>query len=223
MNGLQRRLIELIAKIKYRKVCTIEKNAIVYGDCCFEGKNKISPEAYVVSVNMGFASYIGKSSVISHALIGRFCSIGEQVRLVRARHPIDGFASTHPAFYSTNALASLVNKDKFEEYKQNKDGLSLVVGNDVWIGNNVLIKAGVNIGDGAVIAMGAVVTKDVPDYSIVGGVPARILKYRFTEEQRSELKKKKWWNKEINWIEKNANLFENINDVLAALEENEEK
>ena len=97
-----------------------------------------------------------------------------------------------------------MNKDKFEEYKQNKDGLSLVVGNDVWIGNNVLIKAGVNIGDGAVIAMGAVVTKDVPDYSIVGGVPARILKYRFTEEQRSELKKKKWWNKEINWIEKNA-------------------
>lgn len=223
MNGLQRRLMGLIAKIKYRKVCTIEKNAIVYCDCCFEGKNKISPEAYVMSVDMGFASYIGKSSVISHALIGRFCSIGEQVRLVRARHPIDGFASTHPAFYSTKTLASLVGNDKYDEYTQNKDGISLIVGNDVWIGNNVLIKAGVCIGDGAVIAMGAVVTKDIPDYSIVGGVPARVLKYRFTEEQREKLKKKKWWNKEINWIEKNADLFENIEDVLVAMEDNEER
>lgn len=84
---------------------------------------------------MGFASYIGKASVISQAKIGRFCSIGDQVKLVRARHPVDGFASTHPAFYSSATIASFVKKDKYEEYEQNDDGLSLVVGNDVWIGS----------------------------------------------------------------------------------------
>ena len=223
MNKLQKKLVRLISKIKYRGNCIIEKDAIVYGNCHFEGKNKISPEAHVVSVDMGFASYIGKASVISHAIIGRFCSIGEQVKLVRAKHPIDGFASTHPAFYSTATLASFVNNNKFEEYEQSSDGISLVIGNDVWIGNNVLIKAGIRIGDGAVIAMGSVVTKDIPDYAIVGGVPAKILKFRFSKEQRSKLQQLKWWNKEIAWIEKNADIFDNIDNVLRVLNEDKEK
>lgn len=131
MNGIEKRIVRLFAVIKYRHDCKIERDAIVYGDCHFEGKNKISPEAYAVSIDMGFASYIGKASVISHAKIGRFCSIGDQVKLVRARHPVDGFASTHPAFYSSATIASFVKKDKYKEYEQNDDGLSLVVGNDV--------------------------------------------------------------------------------------------
>lgn len=221
MNRVQKRIIRLLALIKYGHNCKIERDAIVYGDCHFEGKNKISPEAYVVSVDMGFASYIGKSSVFSHAKIGRFCSIGEQVKLVRAKHPIEGFASTHPAFYSTVTLANFVKNNKFEEYERGNDGMSLSVGNDVWIGDNVLIKAGIHIGDGAVIAMGAVVTKDVPEYAIVGGVPAKILRYRFSENQRLELQKLKWFDRDIGWIKKNADVFENIDDVLAILKEDE--
>lgn len=219
MNRLQKGIVRIIARAKYKGICLIEKDAVVYGDCHFEGKNKISPEAHIVSVDMGFASYIGKASVISHAKIGRFCSIGDQVKLVRARHPVDGFASTHPAFYSSATIASFVKKDKYEEYEQGDDGLSLVVGNDVWVGSNVLIKAGVHIGDGAVIAMGAVVTKDVPDYAIVGGVPAKILRYRFTEKQRTELQRLKWWNKDVNWISKNADIFDNVDNLIVALKE----
>lgn len=84
---------------------------------------------------------------------------------------------------------------------------------------NVLIKAGVHIGDGAVIAMGAVVTKDVPDYAIVGGVPARILRYRFTESQRTELQRLKWWNKDVSWISKNADIFDNVDNLIVTLKE----
>lgn len=223
MNKIQKAIVRAIGIMKYRHKCVIEKDAIVYGNCQFEGKNKISTEAHVVSVDMGFASYIGKASTLSHAKIGRFCSIGENVKLIRARHPVDGFASTHPAFYSTATLASFVEKNKFKEYEQNHQGVSLVVGNDVWIGNNALLKAGIHIGDGAVIAMGAVVTNDVPDYAIVGGVPARIIRYRFSEEQRSKLIGIKWWNKDIKWIKENADLFENVDDVLKVLEKEERK
>lgn len=70
------------------------------------------------------------------------------------------------------------------------------IGNDVWIGDNVIIKNGVKIGDGAVVGLGAVVTKDVPPYAVVAGVPAKIIKYRFSDEIISELLELEWWNLE---------------------------
>ena len=92
------------------------------------------------------------------------------------------------------------------------DRFSVIAGNDVWIGDRVLIKGGVRIGDGAVIGMGAVVTKDVPPYAVVGGVPARIIKKRFTGEQISELLSQNIWGKPIEWIEANAERFESIDN-----------
>lgn len=217
MNKLERFVVSTVAKIKYRKKCVVEQDAVVYGNCIFEGMNKISPGAHVTSTSLGYASYIGKNSIFSHAKIGRFCSIGDDVKLIRATHPVEGFVSTHPAFYSTATLSSFVSVDKYKDIEEDEKGISLCIGSDVWIGNNVLIKAGITIGDGAVIAMGAVVTKDVPDYAIVGGVPAQIIRYRYSDEIRCKLIDLKWWNKDIHWIEENASLFEHVEDLLGAL------
>ena len=85
------------------------------------------------------------------------------------------------------------------------------VGNDVWIGENVFFQGGVIIGDGAVVLAGAVVTKDVPPYAIVGGVPAKVLKYRYDEETIKFLLSIKWWDKDVNWLRDNWQLLCDIN------------
>lgn len=95
--------------------------------------------------------------------------------------------------------------EKYTEFKR-----QIEIGNDVWIGDSVLILDGVKIGDGAVLAAGAVVTADVPPYAIVGGVPAKVIRYRFNEDEIEHLIKLKWWDKSEQWIKENAHLFSNV-------------
>ena len=181
----------------------------------FGGCNKISRGAIIGGTIIGRYSYIGCNSNLSDALIANFTSIGANVAVVASTHPSDQYVSTSPAFFSTRrqAVRTFANKDTFNEHLC-IDGKSVIIGNDVWIGDNVLIKGGVKIGDGAIIAMGAVVTKDVPPYAIVGGVPAKIIKYRFKSEQIEELLKTRWWNKPDEWLSTHANDFNNIDKFL---------
>lgn len=99
------------------------------------------------------------------------------------------------------------------DFPKQKDS---VIGNDVWIGNNVCIKQGITIGDGAIIATGAVVTKNVLPYTIYGGVPAKLIKKRFTDEQIEELLKIKWWDWNIEKIKLATinNDFDNIDSFI---------
>lgn len=177
----------------------------------FEGYNYVARKANVGGTYLGRNSYVGFDTTITNSKIGRFCSIGEGVRIISDNHPSTVFVSTCPSFYSTRKQNGqcFVSEIKFEEYLD-IDGYRIIVGNDVWIGSHSIIRGGITIGDGAIIAMGAVVTKDVPPYAIVGGVPAKIIKYRFTEEQIKQLLTLQWWNKTDLWFQEHADEFSNI-------------
>jgi len=196
-------------KIKLMKGCNIAQRST------FEGCNVIG-KATKFDGSIGFGSYMGANCEIS-AKIGRYCSIAENVKVVIGNHPSTVFVSTHPSFFSTKAQAgfSYVDKPLFEEFTYADDnGNFVVIGNDVWIGYGVSIMSGVTIGDGAIVAAGAVVTKDVEPYSIVGGIPAKIIKYRFSKDEIDYLLKIKWWDKSQDWIKSNAYLFSNVSDFV---------
>ena len=143
---------------------------------------------------IGAYSYIGDDCRLGKVKIGKFCSISPNVKVVTGNHPIE-YISTSPVFYSTakQCGVTFTSDDIYQDMSYTASGYACEVGNDVWIGENVLIKGGVKIGDGAIIAMGAVVTKDVEPYTFGGGVPAKIIKKRFSSELQDQLEKYKWW------------------------------
>src|SRR5690606_26547707 len=137
------------------------------------------------------------------------------VKCIFGNHPTSDFVSTHPSFFSLSPPIDLKFSEKqlFEEFSTPKDDsmkYSIIIGHDVWIGANVSILDGVTIGNGAIIAANALVNKDVDPYTIVGGVPAKIIKKRFKEEDIEFLNTLAWWNKPISWISENAKFFDNI-------------
>ncbi len=178
----------------------------------FEGHNFIGRSASLEG-EIGYGSYIGDHSHIA-GRIGRYTSIGDHVFVIKWTHPSGIFASTHPAFYSKQNCVNLqyVDNEKFCGYKyaDETSKAEVVIGNDVWIGHGVTLLAGVTVGDGAIVAAGAVVTRDVEPYTIVGGVPAKPIKKRFTEEQIQFLLDLQWWDKDRDWIESHSAYFEDI-------------
>uniref|UniRef100_UPI002603D76B CatB-related O-acetyltransferase n=1 Tax=Clostridium sp. TaxID=1506 RepID=UPI002603D76B len=126
----------------------------------------------------------------------------------------------HPSFYSLKKQYGFtyVKEQKYHEFKYVYDKKSVVIGNDVWIGSYVKIMEGITIADGAIVAAGAIVTKDVPPYAIVAGIPATIIRYRFSKNEREFLNKLNWWNKEQEWIKLYSEYFDDIDKLIEVLE-----
>lgn len=196
-----------------KKHVWVDKNAFFNQKTSFGGYNRIGFGSWVSSSEIGRYTYVGSNSNLSNAIIGSFCSIASNVSIETATHPTSGYISTSPVFFSLlkQCGATFAEKQYFNEHKT-IEGWSCIIGNDVWICDNVKIVGGVRIGDGAIVAMGAVVTKDVPPYAIVGGVPAKVIRYRFSEEEIGKLLAQKWWNKPDKWLKQHVEDFNDSRD-----------
>lgn len=194
-----------------RKRVIVAPNCILTRATTFGGKNRVNGNCNIANSIIGTGTYIGANCSLANVLIGNYCSIAQNVKVISATHPTSKFVSTHPAFFSVAKQAGFTYADelKFEEtiYWNKDKAICVHIGNDVWIGEDVKIIGGIEIGNGAIIAAGAVVTKNVLPYSIVGGVPAKLIKFRFPEDQIVFLQKFNWWDKNDEWIHKNSATF----------------
>ncbi|MBQ7724557.1 MAG: CatB-related O-acetyltransferase [Lachnospiraceae bacterium] len=176
-------------------------------DSVIEGKNYLGKNTAIHGCRLGYGSYINNNGDFSHTDIGYYTSIGANVTTAVGSHPLNGYVALHPAFtYKKKVFGySFVDKDIYTD-----ETPRISIGSDVWIGNNVVILDGAKIGDGAVVGAGSVVKGELPPYSINAGVPAKTIRYRFTEEEIQALLKLKWWEKDESWIRSH---IEDFNDV----------
>ena len=185
-----------------------DRDTVISRDTVFEGGNRVAQGAKVVGCHIGYGTIIGFGADLSNTRVGRYSSVVP--RVVRGRHPIDQ-VSTHPAFFSMAKQAGFTyaTEQAFEEFKyaDPESKTSVIIGSDTWITTDVKIVEGVTVGDGAVVMCGAVVTKDVPPYAIVGGVPAKVVRYRFDPETIEWLLQLRWWDKDEQWIKAHAAYF----------------
>lgn len=175
-------------------------------------KAKLCYKIQMVNSSIGKYSYIGENGSILYADVGMFCSIAENCTIGGPSHSME-YVSTSPVFTKgRNIFGKNFAKIDFEPYKRT------IIGNDVWIGSMCMIKAGVHIGNGAVIGMGSVVTRDVPDYEIWAGNPARCIRKRFDDETIEKLKKIKWWEYDDTKLEILGEKFDNPKNLISKLE-----
>lgn len=174
---------------------------IVIGEYTFYHDFKNDPKDFEKN-NVLYQYPINKDRLI----IGKFCSIacGAKFLFNSANHSLKSLSTyPFPIFYDVWGLENLKVIDAWD----NKG--DIVIGNDVWIGFEAVVLSGVKIGDGAIIGARAVVTKDVPPYTIVGGVPAKTIRKRFDDDTIEKLLKLKWWNLPVETIKRNIYAIQN--------------
>ena len=178
-------------------------------NCKFEGSNRIGEFSSLSRSILGRYTYVGCRVHIDASVIGSFCSIASDVKIGLHEHPTREYVSTYPAFHTKWDLTAWGEPKHMWKTQNNT-----VIGNDVWIGENVIIKSGIIVGDGVVIGAGSVVVKDVPAYAIVAGIPARVIRFRMTEQQIVALESIGWWNWNSKDIAQRIDMFSDINGFI---------
>lgn len=170
---------QVSAKAKIKHPIDIADGVVVYGSCAIDS---------FTYVNVG-------SVIFANTKIGAFCSIGRNAQIGLAKHPVD-FLSTHPFQFSDGLFKHIKGYSQLQSTKWTFHQPT-EIGSDVWIGAGALISSGVKIGHGAVVAAGAVITSDVGPYEIVGGIPAKVIRKRFSEDLIAKLLELRWWEWEL--------------------------
>ena len=177
---------------------------------------KIHRFAKLVSTKLSEHSYIGVSSWATCCDIGPYCSIGANVNMGLTLHTLDTISSS-PIFQLKQNATGVSWTDR--DYARNiLDTPRTVLEADVWVGSNAIIMSGVKLHTGCVVGAGAVVTKDVPPYAIVAGVPAKVLRFRFSPEISDRILKSKWWTMPDEKIKSIKELFNIPNPTLEDLD-----
>lgn len=177
--------IRLILKIRKFPGRIIQSHMIA--DDVTIGNRTLIGEGVILGkgVTIGDYSYVNRGSLVASGTIGRFCSIAYNCQIGVDEHPTEHLTSS-PWLCGPGIISEIPGWIDTSNPP--------VIGHDVWIGSQAIVLRGVNVGTGAIIAAGAVVTKDVAPYSIVGGIPARIIRKRFNEETINRLFHLRWWD-----------------------------
>ena len=182
-----------IVRLKYRF-----PESVIYPGVTLDAKSSLGVNSVVfehvqlIDTNLGKCSYVQSNSKFISTEVGSFCSIGSGVSVGLSSHPTS-LVSSSPVFYDPRQPLPFFFVDRPSGYESIS---RTIIGSDVWIGEGAKIKSGLTIGVGCVIGAGSLITKNVPPYSIVGGVPGRILRKRFSDEMCEELLGSRWWESE---------------------------
>jgi virginiamycin A acetyltransferase len=190
----------VLSDVVVGRSCKLHDSVLV-GEICIDDFVEIHNSRLSGHVSVGRFTVINpKTSVLSsvHEIsIGQFCSIAPEVWIQEYLHRTD-YVTT---YYINKHLLGGSTKDDITSKGP------IVIGNDVWIGTKSTILSGLRIGDGAIIGANSLVTKDIPPYAVVGGSPARVIKYRFTQETIELLLRVKWWDWKSDYIREHGKLF----------------
>ena len=151
----------------------------------------VGPRTTIGESTLGDYSYVVNDSSIMYAEIGKFCSIASQTRINPGNHPLWRPALHHFTYRSKSYGFSLEDDDEFFDWRRDH---KVTLGHDVWIGHGAIILPNVTIGTGAAVGAGAVVSKNVPPFAVVVGVPAKVIRFRFDESTQEQLLRLAWWN-----------------------------
>jgi virginiamycin A acetyltransferase len=199
INRIYSRLLKYISlkskdNIRIGKGAQLKPGTTIAKDVYMTGKTIIKGKTFIdVGTRINGKIVIkGKGA----CTIGKYCAIGEDIKIITSNHDTNNI----------NLQYSLQKKIGIKPTISPKKGVKM--GHNVWIGDNVIILSGVEIGNGAVLAAGSVVTKDVAPYSIIGGVPAKFIKFRFNKEKIQKIEKSEWWDWSIDKMKRNKTFFE---------------